>query len=36
LVVYPGESHGIARPSFIRDRYGRYLAWYDRTVRGGD
>lgn len=36
LVVYPGESHGIARPSFIRDRYERYLAWYDRTVRGGD
>lgn len=36
LVVYPGESHGIARPSFIRDRYQRYLAWYDRTVRGGD
>ena len=27
LVVYPGESHGIARPSFIRDRYERYLEW---------
>jgi dipeptidyl aminopeptidase/acylaminoacyl peptidase len=36
LVVYPGESHGIARPSFIRHRYERYLDWYDRTVRGGD
>lgn len=36
LVVYPGESHGISRPSFIRDRYERYLAWYDRTVRSGD
>ena len=36
LVVYPGESHGIVRPSFRRDRYQRYLDWYDRTVRGGD
>lgn len=35
LVVYPGEAHGIQRPSFIRDRYERYLAWYDRTVRKG-
>ena len=34
LVVYPGEAHGIQRPSFIRDRLQRYLAWYDRTVRG--
>ncbi len=34
LVVYPDESHGIARPSFIRDRYQRYLDWYERTVRG--
>ncbi len=34
LVVYPGEAHGIERPSFIRDRLERYLAWYDRTVRG--
>ena len=35
LVVYPGEAHGIVRPSFRRDRYQRYLDWYDRTVRGG-
>lgn len=33
LVVYPGEAHGIQRPSFIRDRLERYLAWYDRTVK---
>jgi dipeptidyl aminopeptidase/acylaminoacyl peptidase len=36
LVVYPGQTHSITRPSFIRDRYERYLDWYDRTVRGGD
>ncbi len=34
LVVYPDESHGISRPSFRKDRYERYLAWYDTHVRG--
>ena len=36
LIVYPGEHHGIRRPSFQKDRYERYLAWYDRYVRGID
>ncbi|MDH3223601.1 MAG: prolyl oligopeptidase family serine peptidase, partial [Gemmatimonadota bacterium] len=35
LVVYPGESHGIQVPSYQVDRYERYLAWYDKYVRGG-
>lgn len=34
LVVYPDEPHGISRPSFRKDRYERYLAWYDSHVRG--
>jgi dipeptidyl aminopeptidase/acylaminoacyl peptidase len=34
LVVYPDESHGISRPSFVFDRYQRYLDWYDTHVRG--
>lgn len=33
LVVYPEEFHGIARPSFVRDRLDRYLAWYDRYLQ---
>ena len=33
LVVYPGEHHGIRRPSFQKDRYERYLEWYDRFVK---
>jgi dipeptidyl aminopeptidase/acylaminoacyl peptidase len=33
LVIYPGEFHGFTRPSFIRDRYERYLAWYDKYVK---
>jgi dipeptidyl aminopeptidase/acylaminoacyl peptidase len=34
LVIYPGEFHGFTRPSFIRDRYQRYLAWYDKYLKG--
>jgi dipeptidyl aminopeptidase/acylaminoacyl peptidase len=34
LVVYPGEHHGISKPSFRRDRWQRYLAWYERHVKG--
>ena len=33
LIVYPGQFHGLTRPSFIRDRYERYLAWYDKYLR---
>lgn len=34
LVVYPGESHSLERPSFQRDRLERWIAWYDRYVKG--
>jgi dipeptidyl aminopeptidase/acylaminoacyl peptidase len=34
LVVYPNEHHGISRPSFRKDLYQRYLAWYDEHVKG--
>jgi len=33
LIIYPNENHGIGRPSYVRDRYERYLAWYDKHVR---
>ncbi len=33
LIIYPNEHHGIARPSFVRDRYERYLAWYDKYLK---
>ncbi|HET7564060.1 MAG TPA: S9 family peptidase, partial [Gemmatimonadaceae bacterium] len=43
LIIYPDQHHGIARPSFQRDRFERYLAWYAKylgsaqpiTVGGG-
>jgi len=34
LVVYPGEFHEFTRPSFIKDRYERYLYWYGHYVKG--
>ncbi len=34
LVVYPGQSHGIRIPSYQKDRYERYLAWYEKYVKG--
>ncbi len=36
LVVYPGQFHGFTKPSFIRDRYERWLAWYDHYCKGLD
>jgi dipeptidyl aminopeptidase/acylaminoacyl peptidase len=35
LVIYPGESHGIKRPSFVLDRMERYLAWYGEYLGAG-
>ena len=34
LVIYPNEFHGITRPSYVRDRYQRYLDWYEKYVKG--
>jgi len=33
LVIYPGEFHEFTRPSFLRDRMERYLAWYAKYVK---
>ncbi len=35
LVVYPGQFHGISTPSYVRDRYRRYLAWYAKYLGVG-
>jgi dipeptidyl aminopeptidase/acylaminoacyl peptidase len=32
LIVYPGEFHGFQRPSFVRDRFVRWMAWYDKYL----
>ena len=33
LVVYPDQFHGFTRPSYIRDRYERWLAWWDKYLK---
>lgn len=33
LVVYPDEHHGIRRPSFVKDRFERWLGWYDAHLK---
>jgi dipeptidyl aminopeptidase/acylaminoacyl peptidase len=35
LVVYPGQHHGIEKPSYQKDVLERYLAWYEKYVKGG-
>ncbi|HSK77216.1 MAG TPA: S9 family peptidase [Thermoanaerobaculia bacterium] len=34
LVVYPGQGHSISKPSYQKDRIERYIAWYDKYVKG--
>jgi len=33
LIVYPGQFHGISVPSFIRDRWERYIGWFDQYLK---
>ena len=33
LVVYPGQFHSLAMPSYVKDRYERYLAWYAKFLK---
>jgi dipeptidyl aminopeptidase/acylaminoacyl peptidase len=34
LVIYPDEYHDITRPSFQKDVLERYIAWYDKHLKG--
>jgi dipeptidyl aminopeptidase/acylaminoacyl peptidase len=33
LIVYPDEHHELTRPSFLVDRYARYLEWMGRYLK---
>jgi dipeptidyl aminopeptidase/acylaminoacyl peptidase len=33
LVIYPEQYHSIEKPTYVKDRYDRYLAWYDKHLR---
>jgi dipeptidyl aminopeptidase/acylaminoacyl peptidase len=34
LIVYPNQFHGITKPSYQKDRYQRYLAWFGHYLQG--
>jgi dipeptidyl aminopeptidase/acylaminoacyl peptidase len=34
LVIYPAQYHGLTKPSYQRDRAERYVAWFDRFLKG--
>jgi len=34
LVIYPSQFHGITIPSYKKDRLDRYVAWYDKYLKG--
>jgi dipeptidyl aminopeptidase/acylaminoacyl peptidase len=36
LVVYPGQFHGSTKPSYIKDRYERWLGWWDKYLKPGE
>jgi dipeptidyl aminopeptidase/acylaminoacyl peptidase len=33
LVVYPDQFHSIEKPTYVKDRFDRYLAWYDKYLQ---
>ena len=32
LILYPGEGHGIQKPSNLTDRARRYALWFDKHI----
>jgi dipeptidyl aminopeptidase/acylaminoacyl peptidase len=35
LIIYPGQHHGLNKPSYLRDRQKRYLEWFGKYVKVG-
>ncbi|GAC1490020.1 MAG: S9 family peptidase [Flavisolibacter sp.] len=33
LVIYPYQNHGIAVPSYVKDRYERHLQWFNKFLK---
>jgi dipeptidyl aminopeptidase/acylaminoacyl peptidase len=33
LIIYPGQFHGITLPSYQRDRFERWLAWFEKYLK---
>ena len=35
LVIYPDQHHGVRVPSYVRDRFERRIAWFNRYLKTG-
>lgn len=33
LIIYPGQYHGLSKPSYLKDRMQRYLGWYGKYLK---
>ncbi len=33
LVIYPGQFHGVSKPSYQVDRFERYLKWFEKYLK---
>jgi len=33
LILYPGQFHGISKPTYQVDRLQRYIAWYNKYLK---
>jgi len=33
LIIYPNQFHGITVPAYIKDRFERYISWFDKYLK---
>lgn len=33
LIIYPGQFHGISNPGFQKDRFERYISWFNKYLK---
>jgi dipeptidyl aminopeptidase/acylaminoacyl peptidase len=33
MIIYPDQYHGLAVPSYWKDRYERYWKWFDKYLK---
>ena len=33
LIIYPGQFHGISVPSYVKDRFDRYISWFNKYLK---
>ncbi|CAH0995867.1 Dipeptidyl-peptidase 5 [Emticicia aquatica] len=33
LIIYPGQFHGFTNPSFQKDRFERYISWFNKYLK---